>query len=140
MSAIGNHGQSGFTLLEMLVALAIMALITGIAFPALQTRVGTGGQAAVRSDIALALAKARADAIGRAVPVRLTLGQGGGIEASSGAPALIVPQGVALVWPDKGFTFYPDGSARGGAGEIRSRGAAIGFRVDNGTGRIAFAP
>jgi general secretion pathway protein H len=145
MSAIGKpdfakQGVQGFTLIELLVALAIMALITGLGFPALQSRIAQFAQAQARSDIVLALGQARSDAIARAAPVRLALGQDRVLRVSSGRGVVVLPQGVDVVWPQQGFVFYPDGSAQGGTGEIHTSRSRSRFSIEAGTGRLVFAP
>jgi len=133
------HDDAGFTLIEMLAALAIMALITGIAFPALERRIDASGQMAARGDITLVLTRARSDAIGSGNAVRLSLTREGRLVSSSHRAPVILPQGVSVVWPEGGFIFYPDGSASGGFGEIHDGAMVTRFAVRPGTGRLAFA-
>ena len=137
MSATGK-ASAGFTLMETLVALAIMALVSGIAFPALHGRAARGRLDAARTDITLALAQARADAIGRAVPTRLALAPDGTLQSSSGRPPVTLPNGVGVVWPERGFTFYPDGTAVGGEGEIVTDRVRTRFVAEPGTGSVVF--
>jgi prepilin-type N-terminal cleavage/methylation domain-containing protein len=141
MSATGKRGArrraAGFTLLELLVALAIMALGAGIAFPAIERRLSRGGHDAARLDIMLALTEARADAIAHGVPTRLSLA-GGALQSSAGRAAVSLPDGVGVRWPDRGFVFYPDESADGGTGEVDSGHFTTRFAVDPATGRLAF--
>jgi hypothetical protein len=119
MSAIGDapggHPTAGFTLLEMLVAMAIMALVAGIGFPVLQRRLAERPLDTAAHDLAQAVAKARADALASGAPVRLS--------ASNSDPAIVLaggrqiarlPVGVTLDWPATPIGFYPDGSVVGG--------------------------
>ena len=128
--------EHGFTLIELLAALAIMALITGIGFPALQNQVTITQQVAARNEVLFALAQARGDALGTATPVRLAVNDDGALVATSTRPPLILPAGVSLVWPEGGFVFYPDGSANGGQAEIHAGTIISRLRVDPGTGRL----
>lgn len=137
MSATGKT-QAGFTLLELLVALGIMALSAGIAFPTLQSRLTRGGQEAARRDIMLALSQARADAVGHGVPTRLSF-NAGALQSSSGRLPVILPPDVGVNWPDHGFVFYPDGTADGGPGEVHTASVSNRFIVDSATGRLAFS-
>jgi len=130
-------GRAGFTLIELLATLAVMALAAGIAFPALERRLTPDGQAAAQGAIVLALMQARADAIRRADPVRLSVA-GDALASSAGRVPVALPPGVGVTWPEPGFVFYPDGSADGGGGEIRTPRATRRFVVDPGSGRLVF--
>ena len=146
MSATGDRlrgppRDGGFTLIELLVALAIAALLTGIAFPALQHQLKQNGQTEARMTLALVLTQARADAIARAAPVRVSWSPSRKmLQSSSGRPAKILPQATDLEWPNQGFTFFADGTANGGVGTIRGARQSSRFSVDPATSRLVFAP
>lgn len=134
-------GERGFTLLELLVALAIMALITGIGFPALQTRLREAARAQARAELSLAAAQARADALAGAATVRLAPSRDGArLIASSGRPAVALPEGVTVAAPEGGLIFFPDGTARAAAGRVTAGATSDRFQVEAMTGRITFQP
>lgn len=142
MSAVGDRrrprGASGFTLLEMLVALGILSLITGLAFPAVQRMTARQQAAAARGTILLALAQARAAAIGGDRAVTLALSPDRRSLVSSATAPLAVPAALGLSWPARGIGFYSDGTALGGTATIGMTGeASVHIAVDGPTGRIA---
>lgn len=139
MSATGK--QAGFTLIEMLVTLAVAGLIAGIAFPRVQGsmtgmefRMGAG-------QVAEGLRTARAEAIRTGEPVALTL-EGRTLVIGKNAP-LELPASVSVTaGQDRPVIFYPDGTAEPALYRITSRGAAGGMRerritVFGSTGHIA---
>jgi prepilin-type N-terminal cleavage/methylation domain-containing protein len=133
--------EAGFTLIELLVALAISALLTGIAFPALQHQLKRSAQIEARMTLALVLTQARADAIAQAVPTRVSWSAARRIlQSSSGRPAAQLPPQASLEWPEQGFIFFADGTANGGIGAIRTTARGGRFSVDGGTSRIVFEP
>jgi general secretion pathway protein H len=142
-----SRAERGFTLLELLVVLTIMALVTAVSMPLLRGR--QDGIEARREVTALAseLRRARLSA--------LTNAAGAGIEfdlerrtfrAAAGA-ARRLPDGMAMtletvrsqqaggragrIW------FYPDGSSTGGRVTLRDRGRLYRIDIDWITGRVA---
>lgn len=55
--------QSGFTLVEMIITIAVMALITAIAYPGMQSQIAKARVAQTAGDIESALKEARAEAL-----------------------------------------------------------------------------
>ena len=131
--------ERGFTLFEVLVALAIMALLSCIAFPALQRRMERSRQAEVRGALALAAAHARADALARAAPMRLSLSRENELveSGSARAPVVLAP-GVQIDWPENDMLFYADGTANGASGQIIGMPGGA-FTLDAANGRLEFA-
>jgi prepilin-type N-terminal cleavage/methylation domain-containing protein len=144
MLATGNQEhrslrEAGFTLIELLVALAITALLSGIAFPALQHQLTRSAQIEARMTLTLALTQARADAIAQGAPVRVSFLSGRRIlQLSSGRPVMILPPQTKVEWPEQGFVFYADGTANGGNGAIQTAAQGRRFYVDAATSRIVF--
>jgi general secretion pathway protein H len=134
MSAAGE--PAGFTLLEMLVILAILALVSGIAFPALDKAMRRQAFQADAVRVDTVLRRARAAAIARGTSVRVRAGEGGHALAGEGAAERLA--GAARVTlPAAGLAFYADGSASGGAVALRDGRLAARWRVAGATAGIA---
>jgi len=97
--------EAGFTLVEMLVVLAIIGLVAAAGLALRPQNAGTLGRAKVGAKLAQALANAQAQASATGEPVKLSL------RAADFSPGLSVssPPGDA-----DSVTLYPDGSTSGG--------------------------
>jgi general secretion pathway protein H len=150
MSGTGNtvHRQgtsrtalTGFTLIEMLVTLAVAGLIAGIAFPRVQSsmtamefRMGAG-------QVTEALRSARAEAIRTGEPVAFAIA-GRDLMIGSASPVALPASVLVTAGQDRPVTFYPDGTAEPALYRITSRGQAGAVRerritVFGSTGHIA---
>ncbi len=144
MSATGSRTLparvDGFTLIEMLVTLAVAGLIAGVAFPrvqnsmtAMEFRMGAG-------QVTEGLRAARAEAIRTGAPVTLAV-QGRALVIGSGEPVALPASVSVIAGQDGPVTFYPDGTAEPALYRIRSRsGGAVRERrvtVFGSTGHIA---
>ncbi len=132
---MSRQGQ-GFTLLEMLVVLAIAALITGIGAPAIE-RVLAGQ--AFRADLAKVeseLASARADAIRTGFPVRASLNDGGRALAITGKPQQKFAEGTVLVGVSMPVIFFDDGSSTGGVLDLKQGKRVARIEIEAPSGRI----
>jgi general secretion pathway protein H len=118
-----GHSDSGFTLLEMLVVIAVMGLIllliTGYGPPRSHF---LEEQAAAR-DVAAAMRAARGQAIAGGQPVAFTL------------PRLPAWLAVSVQAPPGGIVFAPDGSASGGRVLLDGNGREVVITADWLTGR-----
>ena len=133
--------SAGFTLFEVLVAVAIMALIAGIAFPALQQVLSRAAIGEAQDAVLLALTQARAEARAKDIVVALALtSDHRGLDPGNGRPVTELPDNVDLDLPSHGFAFYPDGSAQGGVALITSGSSSRRIGVDPNTGRIGVLP
>ncbi len=116
--------QRGFTLLELIVALAIMAFVATLTLPTFSRRPGALEAAAAARDLASTLRYARSRAVAFNRPTEVIIDPGRGLYQSTEASARAVAQGLQLAFDtpqeEKGargqarIRFFPDGSSTGG--------------------------
>lgn len=128
MSATGDfaprHVDAGFTLFELLVAVAIMSLVAGIAFPALQRVNARRTLDNAQRALAVAIVTARAEALTRGRIVALAPDAGApDTLLANGRIVAKLPAGASVNWSAERPVFYPDGSARGGMLSVSADGA-----------------
>lgn len=126
MSATGKTDERGFTLIEMLVVLAILGLVASIAYPAVDHAMAGRHFAQAVAGVEGQLHAARASAIASSRPTAFTPQD--------------VPDDVTLDYVGGSPIFFADGSARGqavtvGIGQRRQR-----FAIDADTGEIVRTP
>lgn len=127
MSATGDRhgaGSRGFTLIEMLVALAIAALIAGLGFPRLQSQIAAQEARTSIAAVTALLRTARARAVRTGLTTIVTANAGNSLQ-QEGLPPLTLPAAVAISTTGP-LLFFGDGSANGGeitiaAGPRRTR-------------------
>lgn len=118
---------SGFTLVELVVVLAVVALVAVIVLPRLGWIVGAGDFAAAREQVVSELRIAR----GRAIEQRRSTVIG---------PAELDAGTVALTMaPPDGIRFHADGSSSGGSVVLTSGRREAVVTVDWLTGRVRTA-
>jgi prepilin-type N-terminal cleavage/methylation domain-containing protein len=112
--------MKGFTLIEMLVTLAVAGLIAGIAFPrvqngmtAMEFRMGAG-------QVVEGLRSARAEAIRTGEPVALAI-EGRTLAIGNSDPVALPASVTVTAGQDAPVTFYPDGTAEPALYRITSR-------------------
>ena len=142
---VGKNG--GFSLVELLVVLSIIALVAGLVVPVLRTvspRYELSGAANAMSS-AIRAARAAAIARNREVIFELDvdtgkfgtkLGGGGGA-VPSGAGIELVAARTEVIDGTKGrIRFYPDGTSTGGEVKIKRSGHTATVKVDWFNGRV----
>ncbi|WP_246426084.1 GspH/FimT family pseudopilin [Sphingomonas kyeonggiensis] len=112
-----DGGTCGFTLVEVLVILAILALMAGIVFPSVEKAMRRQGFIEAAKRVELGLRTARAAAVTSGEPVRFAAAfDGQGFRFADRDDRL--PEGVTIAMPGRGIRFFADGSATGGDIEI----------------------
>lgn len=137
MSAAGE--PHGFTLIEMLVAMAIMALIAAIGFPAIERMLARQTFETTARGLEVALRAGRADAVRRDLPVPVAITPDRRGYRVGSRPPVALPEGAALTLPAGGITFFGDGSATGGEAALAIGAARRVLVVDAATGAVAGA-
>jgi type II secretion system protein H len=118
------RAQAGFTLLELMAVLILMALMLGLVLPSLLRSWEREKQRAALRALTATLRTARSEAVTRGLKVRLFLNLKTGdyrLEGSEQGGTLtgLSLEGASLVWQNpeksKGYiAFYGDGSSSGG--------------------------
>lgn len=138
--------QRGFTMLELIVVLAIMALVTGLAIPALTSGSGTELRASARTMVT-AFRKARNKAVSTNDSAVLTIDvETREFLVPGEKTARKLPDGVDLdLFAARsqlesetrgGIRFFPDGSSTGGRVTLSAEAGKFAVNVDWMTGRI----
>ena len=142
-----NERDEGFTLFEMLVALAILALALAFAVPAFQRSNGRASIRPLAAELTGTLRTARSLAITGNRPVTILLDpetRSYGIEGYGKPQSL--PSSIALAFnttnelgrpeADSRITFFPDGSSTGGNVTLFDKKQVISLNVAWLTGAI----
>jgi general secretion pathway protein H len=140
--------QAGFTLLELMAVLALMALMMGLVLPSMVRSWEREKTRATVREVTATLRTARSEAITRGVKVRLFLDLTTGryrLEGSAREGALtgVSLSGASLVWqnPEKSqgyIAFFGDGSSSGGKlALVEPTGRRYLLEVEPITGKIS---
>lgn len=132
---MSGTGERGVTLIEAMVALAVMALISAITFPALERGYGRLELQRATERLAADLRVARAQALRRGGPVVLALATDGRSYAIGAVQRPGVADGVSFGGTAR-IAFYPDGSASGGRIIVANRGREAQVAIDPSTGAL----
>jgi len=108
--------QAGFTLMELLLAIAVLAILTTLALPAFTQFIANNRLAAEANELVASFQYARSEAVKRGLPVQICSSADGtacGGDWNQGWIAMVDPGGteeVIRVWTasDDAFEFTPD--------------------------------
>ncbi len=139
MSATGNGRDAGFTLIEALAVVAIAALVSGLAYPRMQSLIGGQEFRMASSAVTLGVRETRAAAIRSGEPARFRIAQDAAAFSVNGRAAQALPSAVALKSSGGALVFYPDGTSNGGALTLTAQGREQRFVIFPTTGLIALA-
>ena len=142
----GRDKAAGFTLIEMLIVLAILALTATFAVPLLSAPSGRVRIELASSELASALRLTRSAAIANNRELTLTIDVDRRRFASPVVPErsfapdieakLAFAAGTGRAASEGGFRFFPDGSSSGGDVMLSSQGTQVKLCVDWLTGAV----
>ena len=142
--------DAGFTLLELLVALAILALALAVIPPSLSGAIDGARFKSTQRDLVSALRHARSRAVNtqQAASVDINVKQGT-LQVAGRQRTLSIPDDVALTLVtaqreqlsayEGAIRFYPDGSSTGGQVRFSRDDQVWSINVDWLTGRVSTA-
>ena len=142
----GNRGQPpGFTLIELAVALAILATMLAMTMPFLTARTPGGALPSATQEIRAALRAARSAAISEGRPVAFRADPAGGYWLDRQHYPLVTAAGptakLRLAVADGApIAFFPSGGSSGGRIRIEAAGGWRDIDVDAVTGRAVLRP
>jgi general secretion pathway protein H len=151
-STTADRRRAGFTLLELLVVLAVIALVMAIAAPRLVTPSSLAAKENAARHLAAALRDTRAIAVARNAEIDLTVDvaerryriAGGAWQSLDGSLrlALYTAQSQLVDETQGAIRFFPDGSSSGGHLDVSQPDdgdEAVRVRVDWLTGTVDVA-
>ena len=143
-ASASTDATAGFTLVEMLVVLAIMALVAAIAAPGLVSHYRTKSLETVAGEITMRLRLSRTSAIATARPRQIVVDLGSRLIRFGERDSLALPDDVKVtvitgqetVVADRQtvLTFLPDGSASGMDIALEQKGRTARIAVNWLTG------
>lgn len=128
MLALKRQRTRGFTLLELLITLAVVAILAAIAVPSFQNMIATQQVRSAASDLVSALNFARSEAVKRNATVTVTPAAGGwtdGWTIAAGATTLRVHEGFDGIT----LTGNPTATAIGFTGDGRRDGGSVDIEI-----------
>ncbi len=134
-AARGAHPSEGYVLLELMLALAIIGLLAGLALPRASATGGAGELRSTAARIAVLLRADRNAALRGGLPVVSDIDrQAGAVRSGAGAGVVVLPPRYRMLVSDTltgGVRFDPDGHAQGGEiAVLNPREQPVILRID----------
>jgi general secretion pathway protein H len=144
---VNARNEEGFTLVELLVALAIVALVAALAFPGIQASSRSQNAETISREIVSRLRVSRTIAIARASPQSVVIAPGARQIRFPDGFLLSVPQGVEMTIvtgqetvraeSEAVLAFLPNGSATGAELFVKDAASELKIEVNWLTGLSA---
>jgi general secretion pathway protein H len=132
--------RQGFTLLELLIVLAILSLVVGIAFPLFATRAPTAALNGAAQEVRAALAAARSAAIAENREVAFA-GAQNGYRIDGAFHRLPIARDLLVgIRGGARIAFFPSGGSSGGRVMLRNAAAVREIDIEAITGRATLVP
>jgi general secretion pathway protein H len=141
------RGQRGFTLIEMIVVLLVLAMIAGMASARLSVRSGAESLQAIAYEIASRCRAARASAVRGGADQVVLIDLADRVMTGGGKEPIQIPQTISIVAETSAaerpsasvaaVRFMPNGSSTGGMVRLQSGGQAYEIRINWFTGRVS---
>jgi general secretion pathway protein H len=139
--------QSGFTLVEIIAVLMVLAIVAGLAGTRMSARSGSGVLQATAYDLAARIRAARARAIRGGADQVVVIDLANRVVNDGAGPELSIPAAVGILTDTSsaeqrsrsaaGIRFHPNGSSTGGTIRLESGRQAYEIRVNWFTGRVS---
>lgn len=131
-------GRQGFTLLELLIVLALLGIMAGVVAPATGRFLERMNFRRQTSALVAGIRYARLMAVGKGRPVEMRFDRQSGCFLFNGAveekKEVDLPEGAVFTFRPETFVFYPDGLATGGEMVSRNGRRSREFLIDPLTG------
>jgi prepilin-type N-terminal cleavage/methylation domain-containing protein len=132
-----DQSKRGFTLIEMLVVLAVSALISALVFPALDRALDHQRFRGEVHAFAASLNNSRALAIREGANARFVLNTGRREFGVVGQPQDKMAEGINISGSPTSLIFFGDGSSVGGSYVVTAKSRSVSLQVDAATGKIS---
>mgnify|MGYP002715217543 CR=1 FL=1 len=123
--------RAGFTLIEVLAVLAITVMISGLAFPRIETAIARFAFDQTLTAVTANIRVAAAESLSTGKRVALSVAKDGHSYAWQGVSPRLLPDTVSMRQVSEGpIAFYADGSSTGGVLEVASGKRLARIAVD----------
>lgn len=139
--------QSGFTLVEIIAVLMVLAIVAGLAGTRMSARSGSGVLQTTAYDLAARIRAARSRAIRGGADQVVVIDLANRVVKDGGGPELSIPAAIGILTDTSsaeqrsrsaaGIRFHPNGSSTGGTIRLESGRQAFEIRVNWFTGRVS---